>query len=251
MPDATGGDVGAQLKHHVSTGVTRYKKHYLNGVLTIGLVVIPAALINAVLGWIPVIGFIVAILVGLAQLLLVPLSAGAMGRWALAAAAGRDLHWKKAWKNALANPVQEWLNVALALLVTTFGIMLLIVPGLIVGMFALPAYLLEGKKFININARSAELVLKDAAGHLGLGLLTILCLIPVALVVALVTLILAFVPLVGGPLTTFLTVALNVFAAPFLYLLWAQIYFASVRRLEGGDPIAGHGPTIDSWSAAQ
>lgn len=248
---AQGAGVVDRLMYHLRTASARYKKHYLNGVLTVGLVAIPAALINALLGWIPFVGLIVAILVGIAQLLLIPLSAGAMGRWALATAADQDLHWKKAWKNALKDPVQEWLNLFVSQIATLIGVLLLIVPGIIVGMFALPAYLLEGKKFVGIPSRSAELVMKDAGSLIGLGLLSILSFLPMVFIVGIFTAILTFVPVVGEPLTAFLSVALNVLVAPFLYLVWAQVYYSTVRRLEATDPIVDHAATIQSWSAIE
>jgi hypothetical protein len=248
---AQGAGVVDRLMYHLRTASARYKKHYLNGVLTVGLVAIPAALINALLGWIPFVGIIVAILVGIAQLLLIPLSAGAMGRWALATAADQELHWKKAWKNALKDPVQEWLNLFVSQIATFIGVLLLIVPGIIVGMFALPAYLLEGKKFVGIPSRSAELVMKDAGGLIGLGLLSILSFLPMVFIVGIFTAILIFVPVVGEPLTAFLSVALNVLVAPFLYLVWAQVYYSTVRRLEATDPVVDHAATIQSWSAIE
>lgn len=239
-----------QLMHHLRVAVERYKKHYLSGILTVGLIAIPAALINALLGWIPVLGFIVAIIVGLAQLAIVPIAVGALGRWALSTAAGKELSWKQAWKAALKDPVQEWLNVFVAQLFTILGFICLIVPGLIVGMFALPAYLLEGKKFVAISSRSAELVMKDFGGIVGFGFLTILALVPAAMIVGIVVTIVGLLPVVGEPMAAFLGVALNVTVAPFLYLLWAQFYYATVRRLEAVDPVTTHAATIESWSGA-
>lgn len=239
-----------QLMHHLRVAMERYKKHYLSGILTVGLIAIPAALINALLGWIPVVGFIVAIIVGLAQLVIVPIAVGALGRWALSTAAGKELTWKQAWRAALKDPVQEWLNVFVAQLFTILGFICLIVPGLIVGMFALPAYLLEGKKFVAISSRSAELVMKDFGGIVGFGFLTILALIPAAIVVGICVAIVGFLPIVGEPMAAFLSVALNVTVVPFLYLLWAQFYYTTVRRLEAADPVTTHAATIESWSGA-
>lgn len=240
-----------QLMHHLRGAMALYKKHYLNGMLTIGLIAIPAALVNALLGWIPVVGFIVAIIVGIAELIIIPISVGALGRWALSTAAGKDLHWKQAWKSALKAPVQEWLNMFVAQLITVLGVICLIVPGLIVGMFALPAYLLEGKTFVNINMRSAELVMKDFGGIVGFGFLTLLSLIPAALIVGILIAIVGLLPIVGEPMAALLTVALNVIVGPFLYLVWAQFYYATVRRLEATNPVTDHAATIESWSSAQ
>lgn len=250
-PNPAPGGLTDELSHHIRAGAETYKRRYLHGVLTLGLVAIPAALINAALGWIPILGLVVAIVVGLAQLALAPLGAGAMGRWALATAAGEDLSWKQAWKAALANPVQEWLNMAVAMVIATLGTLLLIVPGLIVGMFALPAYLLEGQKLIGINTRSAELVMKDPGRHLGLGGLMLLLVIPVAIVVVLLSIALAFVPIVGSPLATVLSTALFMTFLPFVYLLWSRVYYAAVHRLEGVDAVSARAQTFASWCQSQ
>jgi hypothetical protein len=74
-----------------------------------------------------------------------------MGRWALAAAAGRRLTWAQAWGAAFKNPIREWMNLSVAMFITTIGTMLLVVPGIILWMFALPAYLLEGRRMVGIN----------------------------------------------------------------------------------------------------
>jgi hypothetical protein len=237
-----------QLKFHLAAGFGLYKKHFVNGALTMGLVVVPATLLNVALGWVPVLGVLVAILTGLAQLALTPFSAGAMGRWALAAATDREVGWKSAWKAAFANPGSEWLNVFVAMIVTALGTVLLIVPGIIVGMFALPSYLMEDKKLIQINLRSAELVMKDPGRYIGLGLLVVFAMIPLFLLVIVLGIVLAFIPVVGSPLATLISTAVYMLVLPFVYLLWSRIYYDARRRFEGTDPVATQSARFDAWS---
>lgn len=238
-----------QFKFYLATAASIYKNHWQNGALTMGLVAVPAALITAAFGWIPLLGLIVSLLVGLVQLALTPIAAGAMGRWALAAAAGRSLTWKQAWGAALKSPVSEWLNLAVASFVIAIGTMLLVVPGIIVGMFALPAYLLEKQRFVGINSRSANLVMKNPARHLGLALLAVLTMVPLFIASAIIGVILSFVPVVGPPLASLLNVAISVLALPFVYLIWSEVYYDSRQKIEGQDARAGAAAEIERWSA--
>lgn len=245
---APGAGVIDQFKTYLSQAVDIYKEHYLGGVLTLGLVMVPAALITALAGFIPIVGLVVAFLVALVQLALAPISAGAMGRWALSAASGRSMTWQQAWKAALKNPVSEWFNVAVSMFISTVGTMLLIIPGIIVGMFALPAYLLEGKSMISINIRSADLVMKDPMRHIGLALLAILLAVPVMIAAAIVGAILGVVPFIGSPLASVVSVAFSMAVVPFIYLLWSLVYFDARRQVEGEDARQLHQATLDSWT---
>lgn len=244
---APGAGVVDQFKTYLSQAADIYKTHYLGGVMTLGLVMVPAALISSLVGFVPVVGSVVALLVALAQLALAPISAGAMGRWALSTASGRSMTWQQAWKAALKNPVSEWLNVAVSMFISTVGTLLLVVPGIILGMFALPAYLLEGKSMIAINLRSADLVMKDPAHHIGLAFLAILLALPVMIAAAIVGALLGFVPLLGPPLASVISVAFSMAVVPFIYLLWSLIYFDARRQIEGEDASQLHQATLDSW----
>lgn len=244
---APGAGVVDQFKTYLSQAADIYKTHYLGGVLTLGLVMVPAALISSLAALVPVVGWLLALLVALVQLALAPISAGAMGRWALSAASGRSMTWQQAWKAALKSPVSEWLNVAVAMFVSTVGMLLLIIPGIILGMFALPAYLLEGKSMIAINLRSADLVMKDPGRQIGLAFLAILLALPVMIAAAIVGALLGFVPLLGPPLASVISVAFSMAVVPFIYLLWSLVYFDARRQIEGEDASQLHQATLDSW----
>lgn len=247
-PPVSGG-LFEQFKAYLSTAADIYKLHYLGGVLTLGLVMVPATLVTALAGLVPVVGWIVAILVGLVELALAPISAGAMGRWALSAATGRSMTWQQAWGAALKNPVSEWINVAVAMFITGVGTMLLIVPGIILGMFALPAYLLEDKKLLSINLRSSDLVMKAPGRHIGLALLAMLTAVPVMIAAAIVSVMVAYVPLIGGPLASVISVAFSMTVVPFIYLLWSLVYYDARRQIEGEDAQLLHQAKLDSWKA--
>lgn len=248
-PAGTAGDGLFDLfKSLLARGASIYKAHGVNGALTLGVVMVPAALIGVATGWIPVLGWIVGILVALFELAVAPISAGAMWRWSFAAASGQSLTWKEAWGAALKNPVSEWLNVAVMGFVIMVGTMFLVVPGIILGLFAAPAYLLEGKAFFGANMRSLDLVMKNPGRHLGLALLVAATVLPVMLLAGIATMILGFIPLLGAPLAQLIMVTALVVVLPFVYLVWASIYFDARKRIEGEDAAALCAPTIRSWT---
>jgi hypothetical protein len=237
-----------QFKYYAATGLNIYKQQYVNGIMTAGLVMVPAALLSALFGLIPVVGVILGVLVALGQLALAPISTGAMGRWALAAASGRSLTWQQAWGAALKNPVQEWLNMATMMFVTIVGFFVLIVPGIVLGMFSIPSYLLEDKRFIGANLRSAELVMKDPGHLIGLAALMVLTSLPIMVAAAILGLILGLVPVIGGPLSQVLTVAAMMLVLPFIYLLWSLVYFDVRKQLEHVDPCVAHEDKFNEWA---
>lgn len=237
-----------QFMYYAASGLNIYREHYVNGIMTLGLVMVPAALLSALFSLIPVVGIFLALLVALAQLALAPISTGAMGRWALAAASGRSLTWQQAWGAALRNPVQEWLNMAVITFITLVGFFLLVIPGILLGMFAVPSYLLEDKRFVNANLRSLELVLTDPGRLLGLAFLMILTAVPVMLAAAILGFVVGFVPLIGPALSSVISVAASMLAVPFIYLLWSLVYFDTRKRLEHSDPRVEHANTIENWS---
>jgi pSer/pThr/pTyr-binding forkhead associated (FHA) protein len=236
-----------QFKYYLASGLIIYKEHYINGVMTLGLVMIPAALLSALFSFIPVIGIFLGFLVALVQLALAPISTGAMGRWALAAAAGRSLTWKQAWGAAMRNPVQEWLNMAVMSFIALVGFFFLVIPGILLGMFSVPSYLLEEKRFIGANLRSMELVLKEPGRLLGLAFLMILTAVPVMIAAAILAVVVGFVPMIGAPLANVVTVAASMLAVPLIYLLWSLVYFDTRKRLENVDPRVENAAVIDSW----
>src|SRR5690606_11218515 len=101
-----------QFKAFLSNAVETYKTQAVDGALTMGLVMLPGAVVGVATGWIPIVGWILGVLVALVELAMAPIAAGAMWRWSLAAASGERLTWKQAWGAALKSPVSEWLNIA-------------------------------------------------------------------------------------------------------------------------------------------
>ncbi len=236
------------FKAFLANAMATYKAQAVDGALTLGLVMVPGALIGVATGWIPIVGWILGLLIALVELAVAPIAAGAMWRWSLAAASGERLTWREAWGAALKNPVSEWLNIAVMSFVIAVGTMFLIVPGLLVGMFAGPAYLLEKKTFFGANMRSLELVLKDPGRHLGLALLVMVVVIPAMILTSIATVILGFVPLVGGPMAQLVSVAVVTLLFPFVSLLWASIYFDARQRTEGEDAKALYAPIVRTWT---
>lgn len=236
-----------QFKAFLSNAVETYKTQAVDGALTMGLVMLPGAVVGVATGWIPIVGWILGVLVALVELAMAPIAAGAMWRWSLAAASGERLTWKQAWGAALKSPVSEWLNIAVMSFVIAVGSMFLLIPGLLVGMFAGPAYLLEKKTFFGANMRSLELVLKDPGRHLGLALLVLVTVIPVMIVTTIATVILNFVPFIGAAAAQLISVTVLTLLVPFVSLLWASIYFDARQRAEREDAKALYAPIIRSW----
>lgn len=238
-----------QLKYFLALGAGIYKENYVNGVLTMGLIAIPATLVDAALSPIPLLSLAVSILVALFQLLLTPISTGAMGRWALGTAAGEPLTWQQSWRAALKNPVGEWLNLAVASFVSVVGYFFLIVPGVLLSLFSLPAYLIENKRFIGINMRSFELVMKDAGRHLGLACLVLLVAIPVFIASGILGFVFGFIPVLGSVLSQVATMALFMFVTPYIYLVWSLIYFDARKRIDSVDARAEAATRARAWKS--
>ncbi len=99
--------------------------------------------------------------------------------------------------------------------IALIGFFFLVIPGILLGMFSVPSYLLEEKRFIGGNLRSMELVLKDPGRLLGLAFLMILTAVPVMIAAAILAAVVGFVPMIGAPLANVITVAASMLAVPF------------------------------------
>ncbi len=244
-------DIGASVQAYIKFGIETYRARLVDGAMTMGVVLVPAVAITVLTGWIPIVGIIVALLVALAQLALSPIATGALGRWSVAAAAGQHLTWKQAWKAALANPVQEWLNVFVISVIMVIGFMLLIVPGIMLGVFALPVYLIENKGMVGANMRTLELVQKDFGHVLGVALVVALVGVPLAIVLAILGFVLHFIPVVGPPLFSVIQMALIVTVIPVATVVWARLYLDTRAKTEGYDATGDVVAAVARWSGQQ
>jgi uncharacterized protein involved in cysteine biosynthesis len=89
--------------------------------------------------------------------------------------------------------------------------------------------------------------MKDPGRHIGLAFLALLLALPVMIAAAIVGALLGFVPLLGTPLASVISVAFSMAVVPFIYLLWSLVYFDARRQIEGEDASQLHQATLDSW----
>jgi hypothetical protein len=115
-----------------------------------------------------------------------------------------------------------------ALIAALSGI-LCVVPAILFGLFIVPIYMVEGKRMLDVNKRSFEILKKDWALALVPPLLTI---IPVVIVVGVLNFVFAFIPYAGGILTAALSGIVAATLGPFMAHLIFRIYVAIRERDE-------------------
>ncbi|RMG98937.1 MAG: hypothetical protein D6705_04525 [Deltaproteobacteria bacterium] len=237
-------DVGSYFKFAWEA----YRANFMDGFLTVGALAIPAAVVTVAFGWIPLLGALIGLLVALVEMALGPLSAGAMGRWAVSVAAGRSLSWKTAWRATLKRGVADWLNLFVISIVIFVGFLFLIVPGILLGVFALPAYLVERRTFVSANLRSLELVQKNLVPVLVVAIAAFAIVVPLAIAVGVTSVILGLIPVVGPPIAQALSVALSCLVMPYVTIMWARLYIDARAGFEQADATAEIAACHAEWS---
>ncbi len=201
--------------------------------LIVGGITVPIALASGILGLIPVVGGVLAFILGLAEAVLMPLAIAALTRFLLGVYLNHPVDWMTAWKQQIANAKMVWLSFFVAGLIAGVGVLFLIIPGILLGSFIGVIYFCEGKRMVDINLRNLEIAKQDP-------LLPIVAFIVVALAVgiavAIPTWILGLIPWIGSILASVLVAAVTAVVMPFMIVLSIMLYFRIRRRFEGGEP---------------
>jgi hypothetical protein len=114
-------------------------------------------------------------------------------------------------------------------LIAGLASILCFVPGILFGLFLLPAYMVERKTMLDVNMRSFDLIKKDWMLCLVPPLLVA---IPVSIALFVVNFVLAFVPYAGPILAAAVQgVAMAVFG-PFMAHLVFRVYLAVRQKYE-------------------
>lgn len=117
------------------------------------------------------------------------------------------------------------------------GLVLLIVPGVILALMliaAVPSFVVEGRGVFDSMSRSSELTRGNRMRILAVGLIVLAVYIAIALIGALLV---AAVPVLG----VIVLIALAVLLYPYVSIITAVLYFR-LRELHGGAPDAGLAP---------
>ncbi len=201
--------------------------------LIVGGITVPIALASGILGLIPVVGGVLAFILGLAEAVLMPLAIAALTRFLLGVYLNHPVDWMTAWKQQIANAKMVWLSFFVAGLIAGVGVLFLIIPGILLGSFIGVIYFCEGKRMVDINLRNLEIAKQDP-------LLPIVAFIVVALAVgiavAIPTWVLGLIPWIGSILASVLVAAVTAVVMPFMIVLSIMLYFRIRRRFEGGEP---------------
>ncbi|HFE45627.1 MAG TPA: FHA domain-containing protein, partial [Nannocystis exedens] len=137
------------------------KPVWIPAALIVGSITVPVALASGLLGFIPVVGPLLVVLLGLGQAVLMPLAIAALHRFLLGAYLNHPVDWISAWKEQIANAKMVWLSFFVAGLITAVGFIFLIIPGILLGSFIGLIYFCEGKRMVDINLRNLEIAKQE------------------------------------------------------------------------------------------
>lgn len=204
--------------------------HAIPAAMVVGILTIPVA----VVGWlflslIPALAFIYS-LVSLVQMLAMPLAFAAAMLFMLRVRLGKPISPLDAWKSVLAQPVSIWVNMLVSGLVTVVGLILLIIPGIALGMFSSVVYFLEGRRMVGMNLRSVQLFVHDGLRYV---LILLLLGVGMAVVNTVVGIVFGFVPLIGPLFAGLFGAVVTAVLAPLSASLIIHLYFQAIGEAEG------------------
>jgi hypothetical protein len=210
-----------------------YKPHIAEATKVIGILAVPLGVLNAVSSYVPVVGWLLAIIGGIGYSVAYLLFGyGAQAEYAMRLAAGVPISASVAWKVQLRR-MFPWI---IGLIVPLIGSMVLCLISVILwGLFILPAYMIENKKMFDANKRSFELASKDWV----LSIVPVLVIaFPAAIFSAIVTVVLGFIPYVGEQLAAIWSPLFSAALTPLLTFVQFRVYFAIRSKYEGVDAAA-------------
>jgi hypothetical protein len=210
-----------------------YQPHAQEGFMTLAFIVIPPAVLVAVLSFIPVIGALLGF--GLA-LLLLPLEmlammfvgVGAYSEFSLRLAVGRPINHRQALHIQLGRMFPFFLAILIPSLVMSVGLMLCLIPGILLGFWIYPVYMVEGKKALDNNMRSFELLKADW----GLAGRYAIIAFAASFIAQVPGWIVATLPVIGA-LSGVVSAACVAAVLPFVGYVQYRVYFDLRRKVDG------------------
>lgn len=206
-----------------------YKDHLVMGTLILGVITVPVGAVNGLIGAIfgpfSGVGNAITGLLSLLQMIATTIGAAAVGRWVLGLMLGRPVGANQAWRATIAQAVPTFLSLLVAFIITGIGTVFLIVPGILVGAFVIPVFLIEGKSFVDLNMRTLELTKTNIGKVLLVFVALLVCAIAVGIPFGIASAVLGFVPFLGPIVVGALGGLLSAVAAPFFAIIVMRLYF--------------------------
>lgn len=229
-PDAAAPSRSLDPVAFVAQCLRDYRPLWLEGAKVIGVFLVPLALIEGLAGYVPVVGVVIALLVGLAHaLLMFVFGFGAQAEFAMRTAAGLPAAAQQVWTIQLRRAIPWFIGILVPLLVSMVGCFVTLI---LFGALLLPVYMVEDKRMLDVNLRSFELLKKDWAGVLGPALLVGF---PILLMHWLILLVFGVLPFVGELLAALAGALFISVASPFATFVQFRVYYSVRYRHENHD----------------
>lgn len=210
--------------------IEAYSPHFAEATKVLGILAVPLGVLNAVSSYVPVVGWLLAILGGIGYAVAYFFFGyGAQAEYAMRLAAGTPISASVAWKVQLRR-MFPWI---FGLIVPLLGSMVLCLISVILwGLFVLPAYMIEGKTMFDANKRSFEIASKDWVLSI---VPMLLVAVPAVILSTIVTVVLGFIPYVGEQLAAIWGPVFSAALTPLLSFVQFRVYFALRLKHEGID----------------
>lgn len=207
-----------------------YRPLWLEGAKVLGVFLVPLALVEGLLGYVPVLGAIVgALLVPVSALFMALLGFGAQAEFAMRTAAGLPATAQQVWRVQFRRMFPWLLGLIVPALVSVVGCFLTMI---LFGTLLLQVYMVEDKRMLDVNLRSFELLKKDWFGVLGPILLVV---VPMIVAHVIIMLVFGALPFVGGLLAALAGAVYVAVVSPFASFVQFRVYYAVRYRHERQD----------------
>ncbi len=213
--------------------IAAYQPHLIEATKVIGIIALPLGVLNAVGSYIPILGWLLSLIGGLGYALAYFFfGLGAQAEYAMRLAAGAPASAGAAWKIQLGRMFPWTFGLLVPLLIASVGCLITYV---LFGLFLLPAYMIENKRMFDANKRTLELAGKDW----GLALIPVLVVaIPAMIASGIVSVILGFIPYVGGALAAVWGPLFSAALTPLITFIQFRVYYRMRLQHEGVDAAA-------------
>lgn len=208
--------------------------HIKQAPIVLGVLTVPVGVLWGVVSFVPSLASVASLVAMVANLAMVFGYVG-LAHYVIRHRIGEELDWQQAWKYAIARPVPTFVSMFLAGILAFVGAIALIIPGLALGLFIVPALVAEGRENFGLNARSLTLFVQEPIRILLVGLCGGLAIGVAGIAVGIVF---GFVPAVGALLGGLAGAVIQAAGGAWLMFVMVRLYFDLRRRYEGGDPEA-------------
>lgn len=213
-----------------------YKPHAMEAAKAMGVITIPLPVLGALLAFVPVVGGILALVFTvLPQLALGIFGSGVQAEIGLRVSAGAPIVANDLWRLQLKRLFPWFFGLLVPALIAGVASIFCLVPGILLGLYLLPAYMVEQRRMFDVNARCFDLIKKDWALSL---IPPVLVGVPVAVVMVVLQFVLGFIPYAGPVLAALLQGVVAATVGPFFVHLVFRMYVALRQKYEHGN-VAG------------